>query len=131
MKRFIITITLLAALVGSAFAEKDNLIKYGTFTNKNAGEYTVYMDIDAREPFDVKNEKLWTIISLEANDDFRCVKVHLYKVPEDCNWWCINMCKNYNVYCTIEDYNDYILIDRVCGDGTIVEYTCYKNKEEE
>lgn len=130
MKRFIITITLLAALVGSAFAEKANLIKYGTFKNEKAGEYTVYMDIDAREPFDVKNEKLWTIISLEANDGIRYVEVHLYKVPEDCNWWCISICKDYNIYCTIEEYNDHVLIDRVCGDGTIVEYICYKNKEE-
>ena len=130
MKKLFVTITLLLALAGSAFAEKANLIKYGTFTNKDAGEYTVYMDIDAREPFDVKNEKLWTIISLEANDNFRYVEVHWYKVPEDCNWWCIEMKKYYNVYTTIEDYNDHILIDRVCGDGTIVEYVCYKNKEE-
>lgn len=128
MKRLFVTITLLFALVCSAFAEKANLIKYGTFTNKGAGEYTVYMDIDAREPFDVKNEKLWTIISLEANDDFRYVEVHWYKVPEDCNWWCISISKDYNIYCTLEEYNDHVSIDRVCGDGTIVEYICYKNK---
>ena len=130
MKKLFITITLLLALVGSAFAEKTNLIEYGTFENEKTGEYTVYLDIDARKPFDVKNEKLWTIISLEANDDFRYVEVHWYKVPEDCNWWCIAISKDYNIYCTIEEYNDHVSIDRVCGDGTIVEYICYKNKEE-
>lgn len=131
MKKLLSVITLLLVLVGSTFAEKANLIKYGTFTNKDAGEYTVYMDIDAREPFDVRNEKLWTIISLEADDEFRYVEVHWYKVPEDCNWWCISISKDYNIYCTIEEYNDHVSIDRVCGDGTIVEYICYKNKEEE
>ena len=69
MKKLFVTITLLVALVGSSFAEEANLIEYGTFTNKDTGEYTVYMDIDARKPFDVKKEKLWTIISLEANDE--------------------------------------------------------------
>ena len=126
MKKLFVTITLLVLLVGSAFAEKANLRKYGTFFSKKFGEYTVYMDIDARKPFDVKNEKLWTIISLEADDRYECVKVQWIKIPEDCNWWSIEMKKYYNVYTTIEDYNDCTIIHRVCGDGTIVEYACYK-----
>ena len=130
MKKLFVTITLLLALVGSAFAEKANLIKYGTFTNEEQGEYTVYIDIDAREPFDAKKEKLWTIISLEADDRYEYVGVYWVKISEDCNWWCISISKDYNIYCTIEEYNDHVRIDRVCGDGTIVEYICYKNKEE-
>ena len=126
MKKLFVTITLLLALVGSAFAEKANLRKYGTFFSKKFGEYTVYLDIDARKPFDAKKEKLWTIISLEADDKYYYVKVQWRKIPEDCNGWCIEMSKYYNVYTTIEDYNDCTIIYRVCGDGTIVEYTCYK-----
>ena len=53
MKRFIITITLLAAFIGSAFAVDWKEYK----TDKDeAGEYKVYFDFDATEPFELEKD---------------------------------------------------------------------------
>ena len=127
MKKSFITITLLFALVGSAFAE--NFASYGWFENDEVGEYYVYMDIDAREPYDAYKEQLLYFIDLQKRG-FSKVDVHWYKLPEDCKSWAATISKAHKVYCIVEEYENYDIISHVCNDETVIEYVCYKNKEE-
>lgn len=128
MKRFIITITLLVALVCSAFAE--NFVILGWFENDEVGKYSVIIDIDAREPYDAEKEQLLYFIDLQKRG-FSKVEVHWYKLPEDCESWAASISKAYKVYCIIEEYENYNIISHVCGDGTVIEYICFTNKGEE
>ena len=127
MKRFIITITLLAALVGSAFAEE--FVLCGQFID-DEDEYFLFIDIDAREPYDAEKEQLSFFIDLQNNSGFSKVEVHSYKMTEDCESWAASMSKEHRVYCTFEVHKNYNIISHVCGDGTVIEYICYKNNEE-
>ena len=123
MKRFIITITLLVALVGSAFAEE--FVHCGHFINDDGSKYVLLIDIDAREPYDVEKEQLSFFIDLQ-NRGFSKVEVHSYKITEDCESWAASMSKEHRVYCTLELHeNNYNIISHVCGDGTVIEYICF------
>ena len=55
MKKLFVTITLLFALVGSAFAA--DWKKYGTYKNEY-GVFEVYFDYDATEPFELEKEDI-------------------------------------------------------------------------
>ena len=127
MKRFIITITLLVLLVGSAFA--DNFVSFGWFENDELGEYHISIDIDAREPYDAEKEQLLYFIDLQKRG-FSKVEVYWYKIPEDYESWAASISKVHKVYCIVEEYENYNIISHVCGDGTVIEYFCYKNNEE-
>ena len=126
MKNLLSVITLLV-LVGSAFAE--NFISYGWFKNDDFGEYYVCIDIDAREPYDAYKEQLLYFIDLQKRG-FSKVEVSWYKLPEDCKSWAATISKVNNVYCIVEEYENYSIISHVCSDDTVIEYVCYKNKEE-
>ena len=128
MKRFIITITLLVALVGSAFAEE--FVLCGQFINDDESKYLLFIDIDAREPYDAEKEQLSFFIDLQ-NSGFSKVEVHSYKMTEDCESWAASMSREHRVYCTFELHEKYRIISHVCGDGTVIEYICYENKGEE
>ena len=125
MKKLFITITLLFSLVCSAFAE--NFVSFGWFENDEVGEYSVSIDIDAREPYDAEKEQLLYFIDLQKRG-FSKVEVHWYKLPEDCKSWAASISKTHKVYCIVEEYENYDIISHVCGDGTVIEYDCYKNK---
>ena len=126
MKKLLSVITLLVLLVGSAFAE--NFVNYGWFKNDDVGEYSVYIDIDDREPYEVYTEQLLYFIDLQRRYDK--VEVHWYKMPEDCSCWAAKISRTHKVYCIVEVYENYNIISHVCNDETIIEYVCYKNKEE-
>ena len=126
MKRFIITITLLVALVGSAFAW--NFKEYGKFKNEKAGEYTVLIDLEATEPFDIEKEDIKFLLYLQNLEVYSFVKVFYYN-PTGEGFWCKTISEKHKFYCTLETYEDYDCVYHVCGDGTVIEYIGFKNKE--
>ena len=129
MKRFIITITLLVALVGSAFAW--NFKEYGKFKNEKAGEYTVLIDLEATEPFDIEKENIKHFLFLQQQEEYSFVEVRWYEPLDDVTPpWCIYISEKHKFYCTLETYEDYDIEERVCSDGSIIQYFCYKNNEE-
>ena len=128
MKKLFVTITLLVALVGSVFAEE--FVLCGQFINDDGGEYLLFIDIDAREPYDAEKEQLSFFIDLQ-NSGFSKVEVHSYKMTEDCESWAASMSKEHRVYCTFEVHENYNIISHVCGDGTVIEYIGFTNKDGE
>lgn len=127
MKRFIITITLLVALVGSAFAW--NFKEYGKFKNEKAGEYTVLIDLEATEPYELEKEDIKFLLYLQNLEVYSSVKVFYYN-PTGEGFWCKTISEKHKFYCTLEIYEDYDCVYHVCDDGWVVEYCCFKNKEE-
>lgn len=128
MKKLFITITLLFALVGSTFAQ--NFVSYGWFKNEKAGAYELLIDIDAREPFDIEKESIKHFLFLQRQEEYQFVKVRWYEPSDDIIPWCIDMSEKHNIYRTLEIYEDFDIEERVCSDGSIIQYVCYKNKEE-
>lgn len=126
MKKLFTIITLLFALVGSVFAQ--DFIKYGSFKSEKAGTYDVYFDIDAREPYDIKEEKLLHFLYLQNQDVYSRVSVCWMDPPDEENWWSVVISKKHNVYRTLEIYEEYDIEEFVCNDGSIIQYVCYKNK---
>ena len=129
MKRFIITITLLVALVGSAFAW--NFKEYGKFKNEKAGEYTVLIDLEATEPFDIEKESIVHFLFLQQQEKYSSVKVCWYEPSGDETPWCIAISEKHKFYCTLEIYDDFDIEERVCSDGTVIQYVCYNKINEE
>ena len=126
MKRLFITITLLFALVGSAFAE--NFVSFGWFENDEAGAYELLIDIDAIEPFDIEKESIKHFLFLQRLEEYQFVKVRWYEPSGDVTPWCISISEKHKFYRTLEIYEDYVFEERVCSDGSIIQYFCYKNK---
>ena len=124
MKKLFVTITLLFALVGSAFAQ--NFVSYGWFENEKAGAYEILIDIDAREPFDIEKESIKHFLFLQQV--YSRVSVCWMNPPDEENWWSIVISKKHNVYRTLEVYEKYDIEEFVCNDGSIIQYVCYKNK---
>ena len=117
MKRFIITVALLIALVGSVFATDWKL--FGSYENNEVGQYSVYFDYDATESFE--NEDIKYVAWLQKN--YKKVEVHWYNMDE--NWWCAKAAKH-NCYSTLEVYTNYVVEDHVNKDGTVTEYICWR-----
>lgn len=122
MKRFITTITLLIALVGSVFAT--DWVKKGTYENQTAGVYSVYYDFDATSPMDGKS----------IDDYFEYLQGQYKKVDiavfskeevEKLNFWSLSASKH-NCYKTLEDYTNYVIEDWVYDNGSVIEFICYK-----
>lgn len=126
MKKLFVTITLLFALVGSVFAQ--NFVSYGWFKNEEAGAYELLIDIDAREPFDIEKESIKHFLFLQQQEEYQFVKVRWYEPSDDVIPWCIYMSEKHNIYRTLEIYENYDYEERVCSDGSIIQYFCYKNK---
>ena len=132
MKKLFVTITLLFALVGSASALdlSWDFIKYGTFEDENVGVYTVLIDLEATKPYDIEKENIMFLLYLQKQERYRDITVYYYN-PEGESLWCKEISEKHKIYCTIEVYEDYDYICHVCNDGSVIEYLCIKNKEEE
>lgn len=128
MKKLLSIITLFITLVGTAFTW--NFKEYGTFENEKAGIYTVLIDFDATEPFDIEKENIRFLLYLQDQENYKYVTVHYYS-PKGEGFWCKEISEKYKIYCTLEVYDDYDFVYHVCDDGRVVEYLCIKNKEEE
>ena len=126
MKRFIITITLLAALVGSAFAEE--FVLCGQFINDDEGKtiYT-YVDIDAREPYDPEEESIDYLIFLQSEYDD--VKFDLLVTPENIPGICMEMSNKHEIYHMLRVMENCEFEYLVCYDGTVMRYM-YTRRDE-
>ena len=126
MKKLFTIITLLLVLVGSVFAW--NFKEYGTFENEKVGIYTVLIDLEAIEPFDIEKESIMHLLFLQQQEKYSSVKVCWYEPSGDVTPWCISISEKHKFYCTLELYEDFDIEERVCSDGSIIQYVCYKNK---
>ena len=119
MKRFIITITLLAAFIGSAFAT--DWKKYGTYKDEWGDVYEVYFDFDATELFELEKEDIRYIMNLQLYyDDVHIVWAKYY----DDEPYAIGA--KHNFYSTLLLYEDIAFEYHVNKDGTVTQY-CYKH----
>ena len=118
MKRFIITITLLAALVGSAFAE--NFIKYASYEIDKGKTLYTYVDIDAREPYDPEEESIDYLIFLQSKYDN--VKFDLLVTPENIPGICMKMSNKHRIYHILQVMERCEFEYFVCYDGTVIRY---------
>ena len=120
MKKLFVTITLLLVLVGSAFAE--NFKKYKTFED-DIGHITVYIDTDAREPYELGDEGcILHLLNLESKYDD--VLFFWLDTPEyyDYARLSIEISKKHKTYRTLILTGKYGLEYRVCCDGTVIKY---------
>ena len=124
MKRFIITITLLVALVGSAFAT--NWKKYGTHKDEWGDVYEVHFDYDATEPFEVEKENIRYILNLQCWYD---TSIFLYKYYDD-EPYAIGA--KHNHYSTLMLYKDkpHVCECHVNKDGTVTMFWYKRHKGE-
>lgn len=122
MKRFIITITLLIALVGSVFAT--DWVKKGTYENQKAGVYTVYYDFDATSPMNGKDADAYFDY---LKNQYKKVDIAVFSKEEveKLNFWSLGASKH-NCYKTLEDYTNYVIEDWVYDNGSVIEFICYK-----
>ena len=118
MKKFIITITLLAAFIGSAFAVDWKEYK----TDKDeAGEYKVYFDFDATEPFELEKDVRYIMnIQLYYSDAY----IILSKYYDDEIY---SEGVKHNLYSTLLLYEDIVVEYHVNNDETCTKY-CYGRK---
>ena len=118
MKRFIITITLLAALVGSAFAV--DWKKFGTYKD-DIGVYEVYFDYEATEPFELEKEDVRYIMNLQFYySDLRIIWSKYYDDEPYAKG------AKHNCYSTLLLYEDRAVEYHVNKDGTCTIY-CYNH----
>ena len=125
MKRFIITITLLVALVGSAFAE--NFIKYSSYEIDKGKTIYTYVDIDAREPYDPEEESIDYLIFLQSEYDD--VEFDLLVTPENIPGICMEMSNKHRIYHTLRVMENCEFEYLVCYDGTVMRYM-YTRRDE-
>ena len=128
MKKLLSVITLLVLLVGSAFDW--NFKEYGKFKNEKSGEYTVLIDLEATEPFDIEKENIKHLLFLQLQERYSYVDVRWYEPSGDETPWCIAISEKHKFYCTLEIYEDFDIEERVYSDGSIIQYFCIKNNEE-
>ena len=119
MKKLFVTITLLLALVGSAFAT--NWKKYKTFED-DIGHITVYIDTDAREPYNASEESIEHLLYLQSKYDD--VLFFWLVTPENHDYARLSMeiSKKHKAYRTLIFTEKYGLEYRVCYDGTVIKY---------
>lgn len=130
MKKLFTIITLLVLLVGSAFA--CNFKEYGKFKNEKTGEYTVLIDLEATEPFDIEKESIKHLLFLQQQEEYFYVDVRWYEPLDDVTPpWSIYISEKHKFYCTLAIYDGYIIEERVCSDGSVIQYFCGVNKTNE
>lgn len=119
MKKLFVTITLLVLLVGSAFAT--NWKKYKTFED-DIGHITVYIDTDAREPYNSVEENVEHLLYLQSKYDD--VLFFWLDTPEYYDYARLSMeiSKKHKTYRTLIFTEKYGLEYRVCYDGTVIKY---------
>ena len=125
MKRFIITITLLAAFIGSAFAEK--FIKYASYEIDKGKILYTYVDIDAREPYDPEEESIDYLTFLQSKYDN--VGFDWLVTPENIPGVCIEVSKKHRIYHTLRVMETCVFEYLVCYDGTVMRYM-YTRRDE-
>lgn len=114
MKRFIITITLLVALVGSAFAV--DWKEYKTDKDETR-EYKVYFDYDATEPFELEKEDIRYIMNLMLY--YSDVQI-IWSTYYDDEPYAKGV--KHNCYSTLLLYEDRAVEYHVNNDGTCTTY---------
>ena len=118
MKKLFVTITLLVALVGSAFTE--NFIKYASYEIDKSKILYTYVDIDAREPYNQEEESIGHILFLQSKYDD--VKFDLLVTPENIPGICIEISKKHKIYHTLRVMENCVFEYLVCYDGTVIRY---------
>lgn len=126
MKKLLSVITLLLALVGSAFAE--NFIKYETFED-DIGHITVYIDTDAIEPYNAEEESIEHLLYLQSK--YGDVFFDWIVTPEDYDYARLSMeiSKKHKTYRTLIFTEYHELEYFVCYDGTVIKYM-YTRRDE-
>ena len=114
MKKLFITITLLFALVCSAFAT--DWKKYGTYKD-SYGVYEVYFDYDATEPFELEKENIRYIMNLQFYYSDLQISWGKYYGDEP-----YAKGAKHNCYSTLLLYEDCVIEYHVNKDGTITQY---------
>ena len=119
MKKLFVTITLLLVLIGSAFAT--NWKKYKTFED-DIGHITVYIDTDAREPYNSEEEIIEHLLYLQSKYDD--VLFFWLDTPEYYDYARLSMeiSKKHKTYRTLIFTEKYGLEYRVYYDGTVIKY---------
>ena len=118
MKKLFVTITLLAALIGSAFAE--NFIKYASYEVDKGKILCTYVDIDAREPYNKEEESIVRFLFLQSEYDD--VKLDCVVTPENIPGICMEISKKHKIYHTLRVMENCAFEYLVCYDGTVIRY---------
>ena len=124
MKRFIITIILLIALVGSVFGTE--WVKKGTYENSQAGIYNVYYDLDAVKPFENDNDIILYTKYLKTFYSRVAITIIEAEDAAISNDWYADAARNYKLFATLEEYENYVVEDRIYSDGSVLEIICWK-----
>ena len=119
MKRFIITITLLFALVGSVFAENVLTVK-----KLGAIEYTVEWDDEVY--ISGIDDWTWGYIYAKLEDRYDVVQTYKAEECEDCDFQRFGI-KYAKMFGGVEIYTDYIYTIFLNTKDGIFEYCCYNN----
>lgn len=124
MKKLVITITLLFALVGSVFGTE--WVKKGTYENSQAGIYNVYFDMDAVKPFE--NDSDIILYTKYLKTFYSRVTITIIEAEDAAlsNDWYVYGAKEYKLFATLEEYEKYVVEDRVYSDGSVLEIICRK-----
>lgn len=118
MKKLFVTITLLVAFVGSAFAE--NFIKYASYEIDKGKTLYTYVDIDAREPYNPEEENIEYLIFLQSKYDD--VKFDYMVTPENIPGICMEISNKHKIYHTLRVMETCVFEYFVCYDGTVIRY---------
>ena len=118
MKKLFVTITLLAAFAGSAFAW--NFIEYASYEVDKGKTLYTYVDIDAREPYNKEDESIDYFLFLQSEYDD--VKLDLVVTPESVPGICIEISKKHKIYHTLRVAENCAFEYFVCYDGTVIRY---------
>lgn len=118
MKKLFVTITLLVAFVGSAFAE--NFIKYASYEVDKGKTLYTYVDIDAREPYNPGEENIDYLLFLQSKYDD--VKFDCMVTPENIPGICMEISNKHKIYHTLRVMENCVFEYIVCYDGTVIRY---------
>lgn len=118
MKKLFVTITLLVAFVGSAFAE--NFIMYASYEIDKGKTLYTYVDIDAREPYNPEEENIEYLLFLQSKYDD--VKFDYMVTPENIPGICMEISNKHKIYHTLRVMETCVFEYFVCYDGTVIRY---------
>ena len=124
MKKLFVTITLLLAFIGSAFAEDSieyhPLIKYASYEVDKGKILYTYVDIDAREPYNKEEVSIDYFLFLQSKCDN--VKLDYVVTPENIPGVCMEVSKKHEIYHTVRIMETCASEYFVCYDGTVIRY---------
>lgn len=124
MKKLFVTITLLLALVGSAFAEDsieyNPYIKYASYEVDKGKILYTYVDIDARVPYDKEEVSIDYFLLLQSECDN--VKLDYVVTPEDIPGFCMEISKKHKIFHIFRIMENCAFDYLLCYDGTVIRY---------